>query len=372
VLEEASPWSLVVEQTANQTLRELVTRDERVYEALLGYLRRGIEAGHNAHARMVEMLEPVLDRDSAREIFVRCLPRAWSSPLAYELPPRLIELPEIATTAREYVRHIIEQVEDRLVPTAAAAPLIGAAWLHWEQTEVIYTQLEIWLGRGSNHARLVGLLLHGMPGSVLETIRPALEAYLVRQIAPDDYEDAEARRLIFQILPRTRLVGDSFARFEQYALAHAAVRTTGSLAAIAALCRVVEPARGRELSTQAAQLRLDLCGFPDDDIQEHLQILVPLAPEEWLRVAWEHPLGLRTAAPIFEAVFANATPPEQSWFAHETWKRLGGWCTPYRATSSLDIVGRRPSDLAEEWLYRHADAVDGSALGVIEDTSVPD
>jgi hypothetical protein len=357
VFDRARPWSLIVEQAANHTLRELVGRDERVLEALLGYLRRGIEAKVTGHVRIIEMLEPMLDRKPAHELFIGLLPLAWSSPMgAYRLPLALLERDEIATVAQEYAAYLIGEVEgDRLVPTGAAAPLVGAAWLHWQTTEVIRQHLEAWLERGAIHARLVASLLDDMPEPVLEAIHPALEAYLARAITRDNHEDALARQRIFQVLPRARLGVDAIARFEEYALAHAELGTTGSLAAVSALCRLVEPTRAKELATMAAERRLDACGFPDDDIHEHMQILAPLAPEAWLRVACQHPLGLRTATPIFEALFSTWDPMMCSSLAQVIWSQLQHCWTPYRAIHARDIVGQRPADRSQEWLYRHAD-----------------
>lgn len=359
VFDRAPPWSLIVEQAATHTLPELVGRDERVLEALLGYLRRGIEAKVTGHVRIIELLEPVLDRPAVHDLFAGLLPLAWSSPMGpYRLPLPLLERGEIATAAREYAAYLIGQVEgDRLVPTGAAAPLVGTAWLHWQTTEVIRQQLEVWLKRGANHARLVASLLGEMPELVLEAIHPALEAYLARAIAHDDHEDAFARQRIFQVLPRARLARDAIARFEEYALAHAELGTTGSLAAVTALCRLVEPTRAKELATMAAERRLDACGFPDDDIHEHMQILAPLAPEAWLRIACQHPLGLRTATPIFEALFSTWDPMMRSNLAQVIWSQLQHCWTPYRAIHARDIVGQRPADRSQEWLYRHADVM---------------
>jgi hypothetical protein len=365
VFDGAPPWSLVVEQVANRPLRELVRDDQRIYEALLGYIRRGMDAKHGGRVSIIEMLEPVLERAEARALYLELLPLAWSSyipfapnpPPPYLLPPPLLEHEDIETTARNYVAGLLDQVDGgRLVVTSAIAPLLGAAWFHWQESTIVLEQLEQWLGRGGIHARLVAALLQTMPDALVDALRPALEAYLAQPIEPEDHEDALARQIMFQGLPRASLTTEALGRFEDYALAHAELRTTGSLAAITALCRVVEPERARELATMAAEQRLDACGFPDDNIRAHMRILAPLAPEAYLELAYQHPLSLRLAAPIFEALLATCDPVTRSELAHKIWSWLRRTPTPYRATGPMDLVGQRPADLGQEWLYHYANA----------------
>ncbi|KIG12374.1 diguanylate cyclase/phosphodiesterase [Enhygromyxa salina] len=362
VFARAMPWSLVVEPAANQVLRMLVSEDERVLDALLAYLRRSMDAKIGGHFSIIEMLEPVLERSDARALFTELLPYAWFRPpfnmviIPYRLLPELLTHPEVAARACTYTTGLIDQVESgRLVPTSAAEPLINAGWFHWQTTEVVLTQLEAWIERGGNHARLAALLLRDMPGPMLDALRPALDTYLAREITRDNYEDALARELVFHSLPRAAITGDALARFEAHALSHAGLSTTGSLAAIVALCRVSGPARASELSTMAAVLRLDACGFPDNNMHEHMRLLAPLAPVAWLCVACQHSIGLQTATAIFEALLASADPKLRSEFAHWIWSRLQHDYTPYRTLAAMDLVGQRPSDLAQHWLYDHAD-----------------
>jgi hypothetical protein len=358
VFAEALPWSLIVEETAVKPLSELLVENPEIREAFLAYLERGVQAQHTGHIRLLQVLEPLLERDRERSIFVGLLGLAWSSPMgSYMLPPQLIEYPEIAELARRYVGQVIDQVDGRteraLAPTAAAGPLLGAVWFRWERPDVIQAQLERWLEHGSNFARLVATLIPNMPGPIVEAIGPALESYLARPITADAHEDAMARGLMFGFLPLTSYVSESIPTLAD---AHARIGTTGSLSAVAALCRLSSPERCVELSTQAAQQRLHVRGFVDDDVQAHLEVVVPFARDQWHQLARREAFHLIEVAPIFEALFATSTPSERSRLAHETWEQMQSWWTPYRSTHFRDLVGYRPADLAQEWLFRFADA----------------